>query len=155
MTIFAGIDPGLTGAVAIYDGTVWAVHDMPLHGRTYGKGNEINAYHLAELLAGVDQALVEIQSYFLKAGSKMGAVSAGKTGEGYGIIKGILGAYDIPRHDITSQSWKKKAGLIRKDKDASRGLAIRLFPYLADELKRKKDHGRAEAVLIGHFGKKT
>ncbi|KAL9268539.1 Holliday junction resolvase MOC1, chloroplastic-like protein, partial [Drosera capensis] len=38
-------------------------------------------------------------------------------------------------------------------KDESRKLASALFPSLSPMLKRKKDHGRAEALLIAAYGK--
>jgi hypothetical protein len=34
----------------------------------------------------------------------------------------------------------------------SRSLAMERFPSLASQLKRVKDHGRAEALLIASFG---
>jgi crossover junction endodeoxyribonuclease RuvC len=37
------------------------------------------------------------------------------------------------------------------DKDASRLMAQQLFPTLVSELKRKKDHGRADAVLLAEW----
>ncbi|CAM8961681.1 unnamed protein product [Rhodiola kirilowii] len=37
-------------------------------------------------------------------------------------------------------------------KDDSRKLASTLFPSLCEQLKRKKDHGRAEALLIAAYG---
>lgn len=35
-----------------------------------------------------------------------------------------------------------------KEKDAARVKAMQLFPQVADQLSRKKDHGRADALLI-------
>ncbi|XP_078436255.1 Holliday junction resolvase MOC1, chloroplastic-like isoform X2 [Wolffia australiana] len=37
--------------------------------------------------------------------------------------------------------------------DGSREVAVSLFPSLGSQLKRKKDHGRAEALLIAAYGK--
>ncbi|XP_019155302.1 PREDICTED: uncharacterized protein LOC109152187 isoform X3 [Ipomoea nil] len=37
--------------------------------------------------------------------------------------------------------------------DDSREVASRLFPSMSSQLKRKKDHGRAEALLIAAYGK--
>ena len=50
--------------------------------------------------------------------------------------------------------WKKGLGLTDSSKayvdkkEASRLMALDLYPELADELKRKKDNGRAEALLL-------
>ncbi|PPR80716.1 hypothetical protein GOBAR_AA39997 [Gossypium barbadense] len=52
-------------------------------------------------------------------------------------------------------SWKREFELAGagSTKDDSRRLASTLFPSLSDMLKRKKDHGRAEALLIATYGK--
>jgi crossover junction endodeoxyribonuclease RuvC len=41
--------------------------------------------------------------------------------------------------------------LIGKDKDASRIIAVQLFPQMAMELKLKKYNGRAEALLLAEY----
>ncbi len=45
-------------------------------------------------------------------------------------------------------------GLAGKTKEDSRALAIQLFPALAEELKRVKDEGRAESLLIAEYGRR-
>lgn len=53
--------------------------------------------------------------------------------------------------EVAPATWKKALGL-DKDKDKSRAMAAKLFPGLAEQLKRKKDDGRAEALLIAYYG---
>ena len=55
---------------------------------------------------------------------------------------------DIPVTTITPVSWKKKVGLLTTDKDASRQLALKLYPELQETLKFKKNVDRADAILI-------
>ena len=43
-------------------------------------------------------------------------------------------------------------GLRGKPKAASRGMATELFPDFADQFRRVKDDGRAEAALIARYG---
>ena len=43
-------------------------------------------------------------------------------------------------------------GLRGKPKAASRGMATELFPHIADQFRRVKDDGRAEAALIARYG---
>lgn len=52
---------------------------------------------------------------------------------------------------VRPQQWKRKFGLIGTSKDAARVLAVNKFPTLAAQLKRKKDHNRGDAVLIGAY----
>lgn len=49
--------------------------------------------------------------------------------------------------------WKRRLGLIGQDKDVGRLLAIQRFPSAAHLLRRKKDHGRADALLIALWAK--
>jgi hypothetical protein len=46
--------------------------------------------------------------------------------------------------------WKPKVG-VTSDKQTSLALARALFPMAADQLKRQKDHNRAEALLIAEY----
>lgn len=47
--------------------------------------------------------------------------------------------------------WKKALG-VKADKDLTRQFASRLFPNFAHRWSRKKDHNRAEAVLLAWYG---
>ncbi len=80
---------------------------------------------------------------------KQGLASTFSTGVGYGFWLGLLVAFEIPHVVVTSQAWKKDlmAGMV-KEKHASLIAAKRLFPQAAEYLARKKDHGRADAILI-------
>ena len=82
----------------------------------------------------------------------MGGTSGFNFGEAFGIVEGVLGALQIPVRFATPRVWKKAAGLLNKDKDAARTMAIQLHPEVADQLTRKKDIGRADAICIAHFG---
>ncbi|KAK6119819.1 hypothetical protein DH2020_046444 [Rehmannia glutinosa] len=76
-------------------------------------------------------------------------------GFGYGLWIGILVTSGYSVVPVPSSLWKKEFKLTgtRSSKDESRELATTLFPSLSSLLKRKKDHGRAEALLIAAFGK--
>jgi len=74
--------------------------------------------------------------------------------EQYGILKCALVANSVPYKEVLPKTWKKDLGL-SSDKEQSRRLAIQMFPQLKDKLKRKKDHGRAEALLLLYYGGAT
>jgi len=149
-----GIDPGQTGALAFCDkGKIIAVVDMPIMARTYGKGNQVDPYALATILLDnnaqrATYAMVEQ----VGAMPGQGGVSMFNFGQSVGIVLGVLGALQIPVHFVSPQRWKKSAGIINKEKDAARTVAIQQHPEVADMLTRKKDIGRADAVLIARFG---
>ena len=155
MTAIIGIDPGQTGGMALLvRGQVDSLYDMPVSSRLHGKGQQIDAAELASMLRG---AMLENPGLVahVEAVSAMpgqGVSSMFRFGESLGIILGVIGALGIPFRWVTPQKWKKAAGLIGKDKDAARTLAIQLHPECADRLTRKKDVGRADALLIARFG---
>jgi len=64
---------------------------------------------------------------------------------------GVLAALGIPVSMVHPQRWKKSTSLIGKEKDVARTVAIQRFPAAADQLKRKKDIGRADALLIAQW----
>tara|TARA_R110000772_G_scaffold1995_1_gene6744 strand:+ start:623 stop:1084 length:462 start_codon:yes stop_codon:yes gene_type:complete len=145
--ITVGVDPGAKGAIAFYcsNGSSAAmidIHDMPMLGK------EVNGAEVAELLTEFrpDHIWLEQVNSF-----GMGRTSAYNFGQGVGTLKGVFQALKIPFTLVTPQKWKKSYGL-SKEKDHSRLLVTRLFPWIATEVSRKKDDGRAEALLIARYG---
>jgi crossover junction endodeoxyribonuclease RuvC len=53
---------------------------------------------------------------------------------------------------VTPSTWKKRAGLIGQDKDASRVKAIQMFPSWRDLDKKGKGQALADAALIAIYG---
>lgn len=154
MSIVLGFDPGQTGAIAAYDGTtITGLIDMPTMSRMHGSGRQVDPYTLAtaviDLCAGRNATAV-IEAVSAKTGQ--GVSSMFRFGESVGVVLGVLGALQMPVRWVTPQRWKKAAGLVGKDKDAARSLAIQLHPEVADMLTRKNDHNRGEAILIARFG---
>jgi len=70
-------------------------------------------------------------------------------GVGFGLWLGVLAALQMPYTRIRPQVWKKALGL-GKDKEAARLRAMQLYP--GADLRRKQDHGRAEALLLAWYG---
>jgi len=154
MTII-GIDPGQTGAIACLEADhVVLLHDMPTMGRSHGKGQEVDPYALTSILMEMKNgkpATVYLEQVAAMPGQ--GVSSTFHFGESVGIILGVCGALQIPVIRIRPQHWKKRAGIAGKDKDAARGLAIQQHPEISDMLTRKKDCGRADAILIAKYGR--
>ena len=145
-----GIDPGITGAIAlIEDGKVIEVEDMPIMAKSSGKGNQVNAVRLSAIIEGFmfsREIWVNIEAVNAMPGQ--GVTSQFSLGKSAGIIEGVVAALALPYSMISPQKWKRKEGLIGKEKDAARALCIREHPEIADKLTRKKDGGRADAILI-------
>ena len=153
--IILGIDPGLSGALALYNTSEQTVEvfDMPVLElvRNGKKKGEVSAQALANLLAGRG-----IKAAYLERVNAMpgqGVTSVFSFGRSTGIVEGILAAYDIPTTLVTPQAWQKAVGQ-RAGKDGSRERAMQLFPAQADLFQRKKDDGRSDAALIAYYGAK-
>ena len=147
-----GIDPGLTGAIAFLwgDGGV-DVLDIPVLPRLSGKGMQVNARQLYFILNSVPpKSLVCFEQVNAMPGQ--GVTSMFHFGRTVGVIEGVLGSLGLPYEMVRPQVWKKRAGLLKKEKDASRTLALQMYPQIAEKLERKKDNGRAEALLIARYG---
>lgn len=158
-----GVDPDLSGALALlkfdHSGCASAeVFDSPFVQVPVGKRlrRRLDARSLVQLLKSFDAptgtfAYVEQSIPFPRDG-KQGWWSGGF---GYGLWIGVLVASGFSVVPVPSVVWKKDFELAssRSSKDDSRELAAQLFPNLSPMLKRKKDHGRAEAVLIAAYGK--
>jgi crossover junction endodeoxyribonuclease RuvC len=148
--ITIGIDPGISGAIScLENGKVKWVVDMPSVGKSTGKGFQVDAHGLADIMSGQGKCHVQVEVVHAMPGQ--GVTSMFSFGKSAGIIEGVLAAYEIPYSFVTPQKWKKKFGLTGKDKDASRGLCLREHPEVADRLTRKKDNGRADAILIAKY----
>lgn len=153
-----GIDPGLTGAIAtLLDGEAGPIIDMPT--RTVGDWGEVDAQKLALFIR--DQRAAHPGAYVSACIEKVGArpadggTSAFRFGESAGKVKGVLESLGIPYSRAIPASWKRSMGLLLTEKDASRQLALRRFPSAAHYLQRKKDNGRADALLLALYHENT
>lgn len=159
--ILAGIDPGLSGAIALLNAEGGCrVYDMPTLALTRGGKNkrEVDAHHLAALLAGnnIGHAFLE-QSWAMPTkgaharGQGQGPSSAFASGKGYGIIIGALAALGIPYTLVPAATWKRALG-VPAAKDGARARASQLLPASAGWWPLVKHDGRAEAAMLCLFG---
>lgn len=154
MKTIVGIDPGQTGAVAFIIGQGVELFDTPVEMVKKGKTNktEYMPSAMADILRDkkIDHVFIE------KVGAMpgQGVTSMFGFGKGFGLWIGILAALQIPYTLVTPQAWKKVLMQGVSDKDAARGRSQQLFPAVANQLSRKKDIGRADALLIAEYGRR-
>ena len=155
-----GIDPGVTGAIAFVKDFTFDrldVQDMPVMAGT-GKRQQVNGAELTKIFRQAHQDYATVKkpeniTVYIEQVSAMpgqGVSSMFNFGMSYGVVLGVVTALGYSVHLVTPQSWKKRAGLIGKEKDAARTKAQLLYP--GADLGRKKDIGRADALLIARFG---
>lgn len=151
MSLIVGIDPGLSGAYAAIDGNsgaIVALDDLPII--RDGKLAWIDSGTFAEALEDIpdwcnSRAVVERQ----QAMPTQGRSSTFTTGVAFGSLLATLQTALLPIEFVTAAQWKRALGLLKCDKQASIDKARLLFP--AASLDRKRDHGRAEALLLAHY----
>lgn len=138
--LILGVDPGKTGAYACLttDGQLLWIEDAPDPHTPHMVGS------ILDLEPGVTYAVVE-RAQAMKG---QGITSTSQYLRGYGWIEMGLADRRIPYETVPPGTWKKALGLTGKPKAASLAMAQQLWPTW-EEFTHAKDHGRAEAALIG------
>ena len=149
-----GIDPGLSGAIAILENKkVKKLFNMPV--MTEGKKNkrQLNNAQLVKILKDnimhIGDASIVVEQVNAMPGQ--GVTSMFNFGQTFGAIKGICAALGLPIFFVRPSKWKKYFELINSSKDASRTKAIEMYPSLSNELAKKKDVNKSDAILIARF----
>ncbi len=156
MMLYIGVDPGLTGAIAVLrdNGEDIGVTDMPLQLDSSNK-NSVDCQQLTAFLRKLrdtndGQIVCTVEAVSARPGQ--GVVSMFTFGKGYGMVLGVLAALDIPVQMVTPQKWKKYYGLLKSEKAASLSKARALWPTAP--LNLVKHSGRAEALMIADYGRR-
>ena len=147
--IMMSIDPGLSGAIAVFIGdTLHDIIDTPTHElvRNAKVKRQISASALAGIFKEYDPGHVVVER--VSAMPRQGVTSMFSFGRSFGLIEGIVAAFEIPATYVMPSVWTKGIGR-GAGKDASRARACELYPAHQKQFARVKDDGRADAVLIG------
>ena len=175
MILTIGVDPGNTGAIAfLVDGKLVDIKPMPVtvierarsNKRPRADGKKQSATtkktRISEdgvggifcPLAGQDFHVFVEQVGTMPDQSITGAFTFG---EGFGIVKGVLGAFQLRRTFVRPQTWKKTTGCFPGDEGSIKRVC-ELFPEWSNRFTRangeivKNRHDKADAVLIGYHG---
>lgn len=144
-----GIDPGATGAIVMLeDGIPIEWDEMPVV--KIGSTTRVNPSALSDFLMSCKPEHVYVEA--VHSMPKQGVASSFNFGHNVGTVMGVLGAMYIPHTLVTPQKWKKAAGLIGTEKDASRARALQLWPQWAELNKKAKGQALADAALIARYG---
>ena len=154
-----GIDPGLNGAIAILeDNKVLDILDMPVMSEGKKNKRQLNSAQLVKYIKdNLDEKSKEIVVVVeqVNAMPGQGVTSMFNFGQTFGAIKGICAALGLPIFFVRPAKWKKYFGLINSSKDASRTKAIEMYPSISDQLSKKKDVNKSDAILIARFYSET
>ena len=146
-----GIDPGLSGAIAMYDGAELLVWDMPffeiaVNGK---KRKRIDTVALHNLMRCNEIDHVYIEKVNAQPGN--GTAAAFSFGYGCGVIDAVVQCSELPFTHVSPQRWKKDMGC-PKEKDGARHRASQLLPKWAHCWQLRRQDGVAEAAMISMWG---
>ena len=152
--IIIGIDPGLSGGIAVLDNNkVLELFDMPVMADGKKNKKQLNSALLAKLIkesiSNTSESAVIVEQVNAMPGQ--GVTSMFNFGQTFGAIKGICATLELPIFFVRPSKWKKHFELINSAKDASRTKAIEMYPHLAEKLSKKKDVNKSDAILIARF----
>jgi hypothetical protein len=150
---YVGVDPGMSGAFALIRDQLVVVVDMPTY-MIDGK-RKIDHNTLSNLLWQwaeeyyISHATIER----VHAMPGQGVTSTFNFGLAYGAA--VQACAHLDTRFVHPATWKAIYGLRggRENKNLSRDKASELFPLFRQLWARAKDDGRAEAVLLAHYGR--
>lgn len=167
MSLVIGVDPGLSGAVALLGEGWQKVLDLPtvptggdgtITRRVHGPGlQKLLVEHIPED-AGEIHAVMELLSPGGQGSMLQTNLAQAET---FGTIRCLLECLGLQVHTVYAQTWKRMYGLGGKKAVGenpaaqARQIATDLYPALGLDLRRACDHNRADATLIGHWYRRT
>ena len=153
-----GIDPGLSGAIAILkENKVLGIFDMPVMAEGKKNKKQLNNAQLVNILKeniqDKEESAVVVEQVNAMPGQ--GVTSMFNFGQTFGAIKGVCAALELPIFFVRPSKWKKHFELINSSKDSSRTKVIEMYPSLSNQLSKKKDVNKSDAILIARFFNET
>jgi crossover junction endodeoxyribonuclease RuvC len=149
-----GVDPGMSGAVAILDGErLIQVFDMPtVQVEVNGKLKRRISPEM--LVSELGMYVDDVRCAYIEKVSAMpgqGVTSMFAFGEALGLVRGVFAGLRVAQFLVPPATWKRSLK-VPSGKDGARAMAAQFWPLSAGEFKRVRDDGRAEAALIGLWG---
>ena len=136
-----GIDPGLSGGIAILQNNkIKDIFDMPVMAEGKKNKRQLNSAQLVNLLKqNIDEETIVVVEQ-VNAMPGQGVTSMFNFGQTFGAIKGICAALGLPIFFVRPAKWKKHFELINSSKDASRTKVIEMYPAISNKLSKKKEY---------------
>lgn len=168
MTTYLGIDPGIGGALALFDDVTdnLFVYDVPTFSLPSGKTKKrrvdlMGLARVADIVMGsagegAPAPIVVIEQVNAMPGRgreegdaprTMGATSAFNFGRTTGNLEAVFAAHFLRIEYVPPAKWKRDLK-VPAAKDGARARASQLLPAHAHHWTRVKDADRAEAALI-------
>lgn len=157
MSLFLGVDPGVTGALALVCTTrgLLEVAGVPVCGNgTAGVvTREVDVRETNELIRAWmdrhDGAREHLTVVIERPQAMRTGVTALSQGDSYGALRAVAGIWAQRVERVHPNAWKKMFGLTGEGKAASVDCARRLY---GEQLPKRLRNDLAEAVLLARWG---
>ena len=158
--LIIGIDPGISGAICFFEnGEVKEVIEMPTMADGKKNKRQINGSQtyneILQRIKNISNKDILVVIEQVSAMPGQGVTSMFNFGQTFGAIKGVCAALELPIFFVRPSKWKKHFELINSSKDSSRTKAIEMYPSLSNNLSKKKDVNKSDAILIARFYSET
>lgn len=153
--IFAGIDPGVTGALVLLTETSGVLYAEPLPVLPYrNTRRQVNCRELHSRLSALREPGIEsiVTIEDVHAFPKQGVSSTFSFGMSFGQSLGVIESLGLRHQLVTPQRWQKLlfAGMKGEPKQLAQLAAHRLWPG-----NTFKHGGILDALLIAEYGRRT
>ena len=148
--IIIGIDPGLSGGVAVFDGLIFEDKARPFS--TMAEMEKFILEYVKDTGVSSVKAFVEEPPAFFP-GAGGGLASQSKLHRNFGQYEGLLMGLRIPFETVSPKKWQKSLPGLAKLKGVERkralhNLAAQRYPQIKPTLKT------CDAILIAEYGKR-
>jgi crossover junction endodeoxyribonuclease RuvC len=152
--VILAADPGLTGALALYDGRRLEVRDMPtltriVSGKPRKALDEQGVHDLFGWARMMDATTFVIEQVNGMPGQS--GPAAFTFGYGVGVLTACAVAHGFAIERVAPARWKAAMNC-PADKRAARARASELLPAYSSLWSRQKDDGRAESSMLALWG---
>lgn len=153
------IDPGVTPTLCLRYGDVTAFFEETSVKvkRNKTMKSEPAAVLIAQKLREWQPDLVVIENVQprpVRDGRAQGMGSTAAFMAAKGILIGICAGLELPTEMVSPLRWQRDMKLRKGGEENVRMKALEIFPKLGEQLKRKKDHNRAAALLMAVWGER-
>ena len=151
-----GIDPGLDGALAFLDASLWSVVDMPIF--KIGKRSEYHLSEMARVIGSVDvhdprNVMVVLEEIGKRP--EQSVQSMVTTGYGHGLLRGMIAVLGYQVQIVNPRKWQNAVlGKFGKGeaKDAAWERARQIAPGANLSGPRgRRLYGRSDAICIAYW----
>ena len=157
--IIAGVDPGTSPTIGILDSRssrISVFDELSAATRVNGRNTsqpvpELIRFALSE--SGAELVLIEhVWMRPTGGAAAQGAVSQARLVSSMHLVWGVAVGLGLRVELVVPGNWKKHFHMRGGEKEDSRLKCLSVIPESASFLMRKKDHNRAESLLIARYG---